>query len=246
MRQLRGEGDSGADAGAARGPGSPPDLSFQQEEPAELEGAYVAEVQELAVGDFDASLPRAYNRSFAAKAERQEGDTKGAAGRPWRAGAWVEGREGVAPPACPHKRSTSACGASRSCSCRSLRLCRSLHTPAPDRAPALCSGKMKALSKEVRGFSGRTRLPIYAASSILVRYDSGERRYTVPHTVPSSRYRPHMTWPRHPLSPAASGCPALEPAPASAPGLASAPIHPPPPTHPTTRDPATSPPPDRP
>lgn len=36
---------------------------------------------------------------------------------------------------------------------------------------------MKALSKEVRGFTGRTRLPIYAASAICVRYDSGARRH---------------------------------------------------------------------
>ena len=32
---------------------------------------------------------------------------------------------------------------------------------------------MKALAREVRGFSGRTRLPIYAASAICVRYDPG-------------------------------------------------------------------------
>lgn len=36
------------------------------------------------------------------------------------------------------------------------------------------AGKMKALAKEVRGFSGRTRLPIYAASSICLRYDPRE------------------------------------------------------------------------
>lgn len=35
------------------------------------------------------------------------------------------------------------------------------------------AGKMKALAREVRGFSGRTRLPIYAASAICVRYDPG-------------------------------------------------------------------------
>lgn len=34
---------------------------------------------------------------------------------------------------------------------------------------------MKALSKEVKGFSGRTKLPVYAASAICVRYDPGER-----------------------------------------------------------------------
>lgn len=34
---------------------------------------------ELAVGDFDSEAPRAYSRSFAAKAERQEGDTAGEA-----------------------------------------------------------------------------------------------------------------------------------------------------------------------
>ena len=36
------------------------------------------------------------------------------------------------------------------------------------------AGKMKTLSKEVRGLTGRTRLPIYAASSICVRYDPSE------------------------------------------------------------------------
>lgn len=51
-----------------------------QEEPADLESAYVAAVEELSVGDFDSEAPRAYNRSFAAKAERQEGDTSGAQG----------------------------------------------------------------------------------------------------------------------------------------------------------------------
>lgn len=39
---------------------------------------------------------------------------------------------------------------------------------------------MKALSKEVRGFSGRTKLPVYAASSIMVRYDTGERATAKP------------------------------------------------------------------
>ena len=48
-----------------------------QEEPADLEGAYVVALSELAVGDFDSEVTRAYNRSFAAKAERQEGDTAG-------------------------------------------------------------------------------------------------------------------------------------------------------------------------
>lgn len=108
VRQLRGEGDADEAVAGADGVGTPPDLSFLQEEPAELESAYVAALDELAVGDFDSEAPRAYNRSFAAKAGRQEGDT---------------------------------------------------------------AGKMKALSKEVRGFTGRTRLPIYAASSICVRYD---------------------------------------------------------------------------
>ena len=86
MRQLRGEGggdamdqgaagSSGGGGGAAGG--APPDLSFQLAEPADLEGAYVAALEELAVGDFDSTSDRAYNRSFAAKAERQEGDTAG-------------------------------------------------------------------------------------------------------------------------------------------------------------------------
>lgn len=45
----------------------------------------------------------------------------------------------------------------------------------PRLLPALpwLAGKMKALAREVRGFSGRTRLPIYAASAICVRYDPG-------------------------------------------------------------------------
>lgn len=43
-----------------------------------MEAAYVTALEELSVGDFDSTAPRAYNRSFAAKAERTEGDTKGA------------------------------------------------------------------------------------------------------------------------------------------------------------------------
>ena len=79
------------DVGAAGGGGGPggaaPDLSFQQAEPADLEGAYVAALEELAVGGFDSMADRAYNRSFAAKAERQEGDTAGGPGgvNVWRA-----------------------------------------------------------------------------------------------------------------------------------------------------------------
>lgn len=106
VRQLRGE--SGAAAATEQGAGAPPDLSFSQEEPADVEAAYVGALEEVSVGDFDSAAQRAYNRSFAAKAERQEGDR---------------------------------------------------------------TGKMKALAREVRGFSGRTRLPIYAASAICVRYD---------------------------------------------------------------------------
>lgn len=65
-----------------------------QEEPADLEGAYVAALADLAVGDFDSGAPRAYNRSFAAKAERQEGDTAGEGPRGWGAGfgGWGWGR----------------------------------------------------------------------------------------------------------------------------------------------------------
>jgi hypothetical protein len=78
VRQLRGEG-GGTVAAAEGGEGSPPNLSFQPEaEPADLEAAYVAALQQLAVGDFDSTAPRAYNRSFAAKAERQDGNTAGA------------------------------------------------------------------------------------------------------------------------------------------------------------------------
>ena len=55
----------------------------------------------------------------------------------------------------------------------------SLHRVPPPR-PAMppnlrrAAAKLKALSKEVRGFSGRTRLPIYAAASICIRYDQSE------------------------------------------------------------------------
>lgn len=81
VRQLRGEagGDGGgAGAGAV---GAPLDLSFSEPEPADVEARYVAALEELALGDFDSSAPRAYNRSFAAKAERTEGDTSGALSR---------------------------------------------------------------------------------------------------------------------------------------------------------------------
>lgn len=142
VRQLRGE--SGAAAAAEQGTGAPPNLSFGQEEPADVEAAYVAALEELSVsfgwnwnqlaqhlpsqvcpfgsgacgrrcrvrdarpcvhkadwfglvrdpvclqvGDFDSAAQRAYNRSFAAKAERQEGDRTGGrvgAGRGW---AWT-------------------------------------------------------------------------------------------------------------------------------------------------------------
>jgi hypothetical protein len=108
VRQLRGESggeamDLGAAGGGGGGGGGPggaaPDLSFQQAEPADLEGAYVAALEELAVGDFDSTADRAYNRSFAAKAERQEGDTAGGPGgmNGWRArggqGAGSRGQE---------------------------------------------------------------------------------------------------------------------------------------------------------
>ena len=77
VAELRGEPVGGADAAGGELP--PPDLSFPQaEEPADLEAAYVAALEPLSVGEFDSGAPRAYNRSFAAKAERQVGDTSGA------------------------------------------------------------------------------------------------------------------------------------------------------------------------
>lgn len=61
--------------------------------------------------------------------------------------------------------SSGRCSTSRTSSARPPKLSQPTLTTT--------AGKMKALAKEVRGFSGRTRLPIYAASAILVRYDSG-------------------------------------------------------------------------
>ena len=145
VRQLRGE--SGAAAAADQGVGAPPNLGFSQEEPADVEAAYVAALEDLSVrscpagdmgcglsfpllrlcrrpchghmpafhwvdscfwsltlchtshllhsytlqvGDFDSSAARAYNRSFAAKAERQEGDRTGGSHRSCLE-AWVVG-----------------------------------------------------------------------------------------------------------------------------------------------------------
>lgn len=47
VRQLRGE--SGTGAGGEQGAGAPPDLSFSQEEPADVEAAYVSALEELSV-----------------------------------------------------------------------------------------------------------------------------------------------------------------------------------------------------
>ena len=47
VHQLRGE--SGAGAGGEQGAGAPPDLGFSQEEPADVEAAYVAALEELSV-----------------------------------------------------------------------------------------------------------------------------------------------------------------------------------------------------
>ena len=174
VRQLRGEsGVEAMDLGAAGGSsggagGAPPDLSFQQAEPADLEGAYVAALEELAVGDFDSTADRAYNRSFAAKAERQEGDTAGggwggAGGGPWQPSLTLLAAVCLQP-AC------LGCWVSATCVPLMLPAC----PPACPPACLACAGKMKTLSKEVRGLTGRTRLPIYAASSICVRYDPSE------------------------------------------------------------------------
>lgn len=162
MHQLRREA-GGGDAAAGAAAGGAPDLGFAAEEPADLEAAYVAALEELAVGDFDSTAPRAYNHSFAAKAARQEGDAAGGRCAGWRAAS-------VRPPRCPVP-------------CFLLRCSQAACDTSPTRHPAASvrarpppAGKMKALSKEVRGFTGRTRLPIYAASAILVRYDAGALR----------------------------------------------------------------------
>ena len=136
------------------------------------------------VGDYDSSAERAYNRSFAAKAERQEGDRTG--------GGWAMAGLGLGRPACYCLAVTPLIHALHKCHlwlqqqtiesnhvpcfwlfkhihccCNHCRCC--LPPPFPGQA-----GKMKALAREVRGFSGRTRLPVYAASAICLRYDPGE------------------------------------------------------------------------
>ena len=83
------------------------------------------------------------------------------------------------------------------------------------------AGKMKALSKEVRGFTGRTRLPIYAASAICVRYDAGEQGTAVQWCVHDCRRVPDGL-PGTPFSTRSTSRPAL-PCPCPAPAPAPAP-----------------------
>lgn len=54
MRQLRGE--SGGAAAAEQGAGAPPDLSFGQEEPADVEEAYVGALEELSVSSMHSNI----------------------------------------------------------------------------------------------------------------------------------------------------------------------------------------------
>jgi hypothetical protein len=72
----QGGGGGGAAAAAGGGGGAALDLSLPGLDPGEgLEAAYSAALTPLAVGDFDAAAPRAYNRAFAAMADAPAGDT---------------------------------------------------------------------------------------------------------------------------------------------------------------------------
>jgi len=138
----------------------------------------------LQVGDFESAAERAYNRSFGAKAERQEGDRTGEGlGNGWSgvrsAGMLLLGRHSTHP--CPSKVTSVAATTNHRIQSRALLLVFQAYPlllpplllpPAPFHGRA---GKMKALAREVRGFSGRTSLPVYAASAICLRYDPGAR-----------------------------------------------------------------------
>lgn len=113
-------------------------------------------------GDFDASADRAYNRSFATKAEKQTGNTAGAWLVGWAGRAILSCRRLQPPPVGPR------------CSGPDPLLPHASPLSPPHPPTPTLAGKMKALSKEVKGFSGRTKLPVYAASAICVRYDPGE------------------------------------------------------------------------
>lgn len=54
VRQLRGE--SGGAAAPEQGVGAPPDLSFGQEEPADVEAAYVGALEELSVSSMHSNI----------------------------------------------------------------------------------------------------------------------------------------------------------------------------------------------
>ena len=67
---------SGPAGGPARGVAAALDLSFQgghEEDAPGLEKAYQGALENLAVGDFDSSRERAYNRHFAVQAEQAAG-----------------------------------------------------------------------------------------------------------------------------------------------------------------------------
>eukprot|EP00887_Chlorella_sp_A99_P001442 scaffold8.g1442.t1 len=67
------EGEVGPGGAGGGGAPAPLDLSFAAAEPADLEAAYVAALEPLAVGDFDAGGARAYKREFAARAAAPAG-----------------------------------------------------------------------------------------------------------------------------------------------------------------------------
>ena len=82
-------GDAGGAAdGGAEGPLDFAALAAAEELAEDLEERYHAELDPLALGTFDASLPRAYNRHFAGLAAQPGGDTPAkmkALAREWRA-----------------------------------------------------------------------------------------------------------------------------------------------------------------